>query len=340
MKPFESLTHRGQLLRLRRMAESVLSEYPCIGKDMKPLVHLEHTTFRVEGAGGERSVLRINRPNNRSEAEIRSEAIWLAALSKDTELTVPEPVLNRAGDLVTKVQVEGVPEERCCVLFKWVDGQFYRKRISPVALERVGRLTAMLHEHALAFEPPAHFTRPNVQWGSEEEPGEMERLVDKGLSNGAAIIEPQDLATFTIARHRLQSAMQEVGYDADRFGLIHADLHHGNCLFEGDGVNVIDFDDCGWGHFVYDLAVTQWYLQGQPDFPELCEAQLEGYRQVRELPEEQAALIPTFRAARTLLMAAYMAGRSDNPRLRDMAPKFVARCALALRDFVAEPEAS
>jgi Ser/Thr protein kinase RdoA (MazF antagonist) len=340
MKPFESLTHRGQLRRLRQMADKALSEYPLIVKEFKPLAHLENTTFQVEGDDGNRYVLRINRPNNRSEAEIRSEAIWLAAISEDTELTVPEPVLNKAGDLVTRAQVEGVPEERCCVLFKWVEGQFYRKRISPVALERVGRVTAKLHEHSLAFEPPAQFTRPNVQWGSEEEPGEMEQLVDKGLSEGAAIIEPQDLATFTIARHRLRSAMQEVGYDSQRFGLIHADLHHGNCLFEGDGVNVIDFDDCGWGHFVYDLAVTQWYLQGQSDFPELCAAQLEGYRQVRELPEEQAALIPTFRAARTLLMAAYMAGRSDNPKLRDMAPKFVARCAMALRDFVAEPEIS
>jgi Ser/Thr protein kinase RdoA (MazF antagonist) len=62
-----------------------------------PLAHLENTTFRVETAGGERYVLRIHRTNGspfhppRSAAEVRSEAIWLAALRRETSLAYPRP---------------------------------------------------------------------------------------------------------------------------------------------------------------------------------------------------------------------------------------------------------
>jgi len=39
-----------------------------------------------------------------------------------------------------------------------------------------------------------------------------------------------------------------------RPGLIHADLHLGNALFWSDEVRVIDFDDCGFGYWLYDIA--------------------------------------------------------------------------------------
>lgn len=334
MKPYEELTHRGQVRRLRSLAENALSEYPFTVSEFSLLLHLENTTFRVDMSHGHKYVLRIARPNHRSLDQIRSEVTWLKAIGRDTELVVPNPVSNGHGASVTTAGAGGVPGERYCVLFKWVDGQFYRKRLSPVALERVGRFAGELHRHAMTFDPPQSFTRHNVQWGSEEEPGEMERLMDKGLTEGAAIIAPHDLATFTLARHHLREVMGAVGRGSDRFGLIHADLHHGNCLFYKGEVRAIDFDDCGWGHFLYDLAVTQWYLQARPDFAELQEAHLNGYRQVCGLSPEEEALLPAFIAARTLLMAVYMAGRQDNPKLKDQTPQFVARCAGALRDYL------
>ena len=53
-------------------------------------------------------------PGIRTLGNIRSEASWLAALSRDTALTVPTPVANRDGGLVTSVSAAGVPEPRHC----------------------------------------------------------------------------------------------------------------------------------------------------------------------------------------------------------------------------------
>lgn len=334
MEPFYEASHRAQILRLRRLAENALAQYEIDVRSFTTLLHLENTTFRVDT--DEEHVLRINRPDHHTPSEIQSETMWLDAIHRDTNLVVPKPVPNRNGEVVTVAGTRGVPEERSCVLFQWVEGQFYRNRLSPIALERMGRFTAKLHEHAQRFEPPPGFTRPNVEFGSEDQPGALMHTINKGLEKGAALIAPHDLATFTLARHHLQDALDEFGYDEDVFGLIHADLHHGNCLFHDEEVRAIDFDDCGWGHYLYDLAVTQWYLQARPDFNELCQAHLEGYRAIRPLDDDKAALLPIFRAARTLMMALYVAGRGDNSELQERAPQFVARCASVLRDFLTE----
>ena len=66
------------------------------------------------------------------------------------------------------------------------------------------------------------------------------------------------------------------------YNLIHADLHFGNVLVDGDRLAVIDFDDCGFGWHPYELAVV---LAGHPTerFDANFESLLRGYRRVRAL---------------------------------------------------------
>lgn len=66
-------------------------------------------------------------------------------------------------------------------------------------------------------------------------------------------------------------------------GLIHADLHLGNALFQRGSVKLIDFDDCGTGPRVYDLAVALWELRDRPDYPAFRDALLSGYRARRDV---------------------------------------------------------
>ena len=316
------------------MAEHALADYDVEVGKMQLEHHGHNTTYRIDNDDG-RYVLRISRPGWRTQEEIRSEATWLRAIRRDTELVVPKPVPNGEGDLVTTADARGVPEARHCVLFRWVGGQRYRDRLSPVAMERIGRFTARLHTYVIeTFEPPPDFQRPSVQWGTEEEPGDLQSVMREGMEQGASITAPEDLATYTLARHHLQEAMQALDRDPTMYNLIHADLHLNNCLFHKGKVHAIDFDDCGWGHFLYDLAVTQWYFQGRQEYGELCAAHLKGYREVRPLSEDEEAMLPLFSAARTLLIGMYFASRSDRPRLRERAPQVVARCAAMLRDYL------
>jgi Ser/Thr protein kinase RdoA (MazF antagonist) len=79
--------------------------------------------------------------------------------------------------------------------------------------------------------------------------------------------------------------MAALGEGPDQFTLIHADLHLDNALFHRGEVQVIDFDDCGHGYLVYDLAVALWELRHRPDYQAFQDAMLAGYGSVRPLPD-------------------------------------------------------
>jgi Ser/Thr protein kinase RdoA (MazF antagonist) len=81
-----------------------------------------------------------------------------------------------------------------------------------------------------------------------------------------------------------REAMKRQGYGSDTFGLIHADLHLGNVLFRGGHAVPIDFDDCGYAHYLYDLAVPIADNLDHDDWQSLKDALYEGYQTVRPLP--------------------------------------------------------
>lgn len=154
MQGYTRLTPAGRARRLRRLAQAALDQYD--GFDEAKLMLLsttEHALFRVDVPSASRTdgqgfVLRIYHPDAYDAASVAVELAWLAALCRETELVVPEPVPARDGALRVVAAVAGVPEPRACVLFRWVDGRRLKARLSARALERVGRFVAKLHRHA------------------------------------------------------------------------------------------------------------------------------------------------------------------------------------------------
>ena len=110
-RPYDSLTGRGQLGRLRRLGRAALARSPggFDGARLGLLRHEHNATFLVEG-DGTRHVLRINRPDLQSVATISSEMAWLAALRSDTDLLVPVPEVATDGTLVV---IAGQRTARC-----------------------------------------------------------------------------------------------------------------------------------------------------------------------------------------------------------------------------------
>jgi len=335
--PFDESSQASQVLRLRRLAGEALERHDVDVRRMKLLVHLENTTFRIDGADGPH-VLRINRSRRHDLAAVRSELTWLEALRRDTDLVVPDPVRNRSGDLVTSVGAPGVPEVRDTVLFRWVEGRFPGRAVGCSTLEGLGAFTARLHGHAESWQPPEGFARGDVEWGTRRAPGEMAREFDEALATASPVTAAQ-LRIFRAAREVVEPAMKALGKSKRTYGLIHSDLHLANCLSERGEMRAIDFDDCGFGHYMNDCGITLWYLQQRPDFESLRQAYLRGYRGNRKLPRREEHLLETFQAARTLFMSSWFARRTDHPGLRERAPRFWAWSARALERFLAgEPQ--
>ena len=275
-RPFSELDRSGRTRRLRRLAEAALTAYDVPVARLTPLGHGLNTTFRVDGADGHRYVLRVQRPDGPGVAQVRAEMAWLATLRRETELVVPQPVPTRARDLVTVVADPAVPEPRTCVLCHWVEGRFLDERLSAPQLYAVGEFTARLHLHGTRMNGLDRRRVDDLtEFGRTQVDGFSATVVDRAVAAAGG----DERIRKAVARVRAVRA--ELGYGSEVFGLVHGDLHQENYLLHRGRVHAIDFDDCGYGHYAYDLAVACAALAHLPHREELKEALLDGYRSVR-----------------------------------------------------------
>jgi len=299
---FASLSRRGQLGRLRCVGRTALSSYGFEDARLTLLRYEQNTTFRVDAHGGP-YVLRINRPQVHTPDTIGSEMAWLSALRRDTDLGVPAPVAARDGSFVVVAHDSGVPEPHVCVLLHWLDGRFINQRLAPAHLRRVGALAGQLQEHAATWPPPSAFLRPRVDTlTSDAKIDSMARSAalarhgdhptaadaDRALQLVDALVSSDGAALFARALEVVWATTRTLAEETGAFGLIHGDLHYENVLFHRGETRAIDFDDCGWGFHLYDLAVTLWELESRPRYDELRDALLEAYAGIRPMPEDHA----------------------------------------------------
>lgn len=348
MKPFETLTNAGQLHRLRRLAVNVLKAYDVREPHLTPLLHEDNTTFRVDTTHEERYVLRIHRPLRTVNA-VRSEMTWLAALRRETEFVVPEPIPTRDGDLLTVTSLEGIPEPRICVLFRWVEGRFLDAMLTPSHLERVGAFMAGLQSHGASFQRPDGFMRGRLDHLTDQARrisarGDSEATVrgqiDHPDDETAAIrliteiCSPEDGARVATILRKIREVQRAVGQGPETFGLIHGDLHQGNYLFHEGQVRAIDFDDCGYGYYLYDMAVTLSEVNWRKNTPALRKSFLTGYRSVRKLSPEHEQFLDTFIALRDLQLLIWKIEMRDHPAFRDGWASSAKEMLQDIKDFI------
>ena len=329
MREFAALSRRGQLGRLRKLGRRALEHYGLDDARLTPLGYAENATFRVKARSAE-YVLRMNRPRVHTANAIASEMEWLAALRRDTDLGVPEPVAAADGSLVVLAHDQAVPGPHLCVLLRWLDGRFVNRRLTPVHLARVGALTARLHAHAESWTPPTSFGRPRVDTLTDAAkadalpsaaaalPGDHPSRPDgeQALELVETLLAADDTVLFARALELVRATSKELG-ETDSFGLIHGDLHYQNFLFQGHEVLAIDFDDCGWGFHMYDLAVTLSEVQSRPHYDELRDAFLSAYAAERPLPANYATHLSRLFVLRVLQILVWILESREHAAFRD-----------------------
>lgn len=332
MKQFEDLTFGGQSHRLRQLAVEALRRYDLREPRLTLLQHEGNTTFRVDLASDERYMLRIQYPGLRTIETVQSELMWLAALRQETDFMVPEPIPSRDGTLWTVASVVGIPEPRICVLFRWMDGRFLDAALTPSHLKQVGALMAGLQAHGSQFRPPEGFTRGRLDNLTEAARrtaarGTKETLARQQVDNPAdeeaairlvtEICSPEDGARVAALIGNVRELQRNLAQEPDTFGLIHGDLHQENYLFHQGGVRAIDFDDCGYGYYVYDMAVTLSEVNWRKDTPALRKSFLTGYRNIREFSSVHEEHLDTFITFRDLQLMIWKIEMRDHPAFRE-----------------------
>ena len=145
-KPLQSLTVRGQVRRLRQLAIHSLEQYDLDISSFHLLGWFTNLLFRVRTTQGTSYVLRICYPGWRTETDIRSEAMWLQAISQETDIVAPRPIAARKGEFVIDTPLPGIPGYGRCLLMTWIPGAPLGKHLTNANLYKMGVLFTRLHD--------------------------------------------------------------------------------------------------------------------------------------------------------------------------------------------------
>ena len=283
------------------------------GRALSPVAVSENVTFRVDGLDGDAYVLRLHRPGYHTLAELDSERAWTAALA-GAGMDVPVGVTTNGGrNYVEVVAADG--ERRYAGVTRWIEGTPIGRVLGAADgdaylphFDAIGAIAATFHNQSSGWAAPAAFTRHafDVDGFFGETPF-WGRFWDSPLLSHA------ERRLVVRTRDAIGAVLDRYGVDARTYSLIHADLHFGNVLVDGDRLAVIDFDDSGFGWHQYELAVV---LAGHPAerFDVNFESLLRGYRRVRAFPDEDAALVPMFVVVRALASLGWIAQRPEHHR--------------------------
>jgi Ser/Thr protein kinase RdoA (MazF antagonist) len=292
---------------LERLARAALLEYD-IPEDARvtPIRLMNNGVFEVRSDPGERFVLRVHRPAYREVAHTRSELRFLEALHErlqGTRISVPQPVRTRDGELVVEVAA------RHCDLLTWLDGRVLRpgRGLGPQGVHVLGEALARIHTVAEEVQASAELELP--RWDAD------------GMFTAASPFRPGRLEEFMSAvdwklfqevEERTRGVFGSLDRDEDAFGVIHSDFILLNCHFvrraRGWELGMLDFDDLGWGYFLYDLCPLLGNLAEFPGYPAMRRAFLAGYRSVRSLPSGLEGHLPVLMAARHASACLWVAG--------------------------------
>jgi Ser/Thr protein kinase RdoA (MazF antagonist) len=279
---------------------------------------------------GDALILRVHRQGYHTDAEIASELAWLTALQSVSSLRCVQPVADTTGTLLQHASAQTI------VAFAPIAGREVAAEDDlPHWFTHLGEISAHLHAHARQWQPPAGFTRK--RWDCETILGDAPHW---GRWQDAPGLAPDGARILTRLSKALCARLAVYGMGPDRFGLIHADLRLTNLMVDDAGLWVIDFDDCGFGWWMYDLAAALSFIEDDPRLPAVIAAWCDGYIRAGTLTPEDRAIIPTLIMLRRVLLTAWVGSRSDSDTVQALDGQGYAQgtVALAERYFAVGPD--
>jgi len=233
--------------------------------------------------------MRLHRQGYRTDNELNSELAWMAAIARGG-IATPSPIPAINGD--TLVNIDEVQVD----VLTWLCGTPMADIIDTLdnkhraqLFHDLGQQMARLHEISDNWQLPPEFER--VHWDREGLVGD-EPLWDKFWENPELLQEDRDL--FVKFRETASAALLE--HHKLDYGLIHADLVPANVLVDGNEINIIDFDDGGFGCRLFDIATALLKHHYAEDYAHLQHQLLKGYHAIRKLDISQLDLFMAIRA--------------------------------------------
>ena len=290
------------------------------------LAERENKVYLLKPEDSKPCVLRAHRQHYRSDAELDSELQWMIHLTING-LAVPCPLPSTNGvlsEVIDDWQMD------CLSL---LDGTPLGSTGQSLALDdrlgtfrRIGQTMARLHQVTDDWQIPCDFSRPD--WNSDGLLGEQplwRRFWDNPQLSAA------QATLFKAVREKAQHTLDKLDGQLD-YGLIHADMVRENIFVKGDEIQLLDFDDSGFGFRLFEVATALFKNRDEPDYEQLEQALLEGYRAVRPLDTEH---LPLFMLLRACTYVGWIVLRLDESGGQQRCERFINEASVLAEEYMA-----
>lgn len=252
--------------------------------DLKLLDGFESFIYEFNQQKGD-FILRLSHSSRRTVEMIHGEVDWINYLV-DHGVTASRAVLSGSNNLVELIDDGHNGHFLCTVFEKAHGGPATEENLNDRLFFKYGKLLGQMHQLAKTYVPS------NPAWKRYSWDGPENNSPDRQLG----INETKIWSIY----HALFTHLQALPIDAEGYGLIHQDAHLGNLFIdENYNLTLFDFDDCVYGHFIYDIAMVLSYLAyGKPNQSEFTEHFLrvffKGYEEFNHLDPKWLKEIPYF----------------------------------------------
>ena len=290
---------------LQFYAEKACNFWGGCNKLPKLIKHRENAVFGVILKNNIKAALRLHRPGYKDIAEIKSEMWWTRALAKKG-FPVPCPVASHKGEDVIQVSSDLV-----ATMIEWVEGEPIGDAKIPIKglgkkiYYELGVLLADLHNLTEDLSFPDWFKRP--LWDIDGLLGETPNWGRFWESSG---LTAEEKYIFQLTRNKAKLVLEKYKYDGAETLLLHGDAIRENVFNGPNGLTLIDFDDCGYGFPIYDLATATIQSIEDKHYQNRCDAILNGYGKDRLLTHADFELFPTFSMLRVLATSSWIIPRA------------------------------
>ena len=305
---------------LESFSLQILSHYPIEVKSAVSINYEYNATLKVETTDGQLFALRINTNSPRTPENLSAEIAWVNFLASNGKVNVPRPIGNREGSFHTSIFHEPSQRTLHCVLYSWLVGEELGDEPTVEQLKALGAAMATMHFSSTNFKLPEGSHLPSFldpMWETED-----------FLLGDKSVLDPS-------ARNLIAQAMDVIRsqtirlFSANKSQIIHADLHGWNVMWNDGVLSVFDFDDCGIGIPLQDLAIASYYLDTQ----EQIEAIKEGYLSIAPLPEHTERDMQMLLLQRRIILLNYLY-ETSNLEHRSMIPEYQEETLRRIRKFL------
>ena len=268
--------------------------------DIELLQDTDDLVYRLFSSLEKKYSLKIHRKKlKHSDEKISTLCDWLEFASSQVTFNLPIPIRNHQGNFLSQIQIEEI--QYTFTLYEWVEGIPISTSMTSENIAKIGSVMACLHNVSEEYNGRGK--------GMRIYDGHWLEQASKTLISGSQRLnfsqkKRQDLI---LGLQNIRLSMDELGYMPSNFGIIHSDLHFSNILLNDENLSVIDFDDVGFGHYLFDIGTTfnEFADYGQR-YSSMVESFIQGYQSQRTLPQNWQKLLEYFRGVAAVAYAEWV----------------------------------